>query len=243
MKKFTALTIFALLWANIVLSQDKIKVGVAPTSGTADEGVRAEITDVLIRGIIKSGFSVVERSQYDKILKEQGLQASDFSDDNSRVEFGNLIGAKYLCISSVNKIAQNYIINYRIVDVQTGEILMSDRKTATETNIMEVINALSEEKLFVVKSSANPKFCGLEIQKEDLKGTENCSTCGQGWRLPTIWELKCMYEHRKEIGNFLYGEYMSKDMQNGFRQGIRFSSGGQTNIIGKASIRCVKDIK
>lgn len=242
MKKVIILMAFALS-VVVVVAQNKDKVGVAPTSGTAEEGVRAAITDALIQGIIKSGFSVVERSQYDKIVKEQGLQASDFTDDNSRVEFGNLIGAKYLCVSSVNKIAQNYLINYRMVDVQTGDIIKSERKTATETNILEVINAISEEKLFVAKSDANPCFCGLEIQKEDLKGTENCSSCGQGWRLPTINELKCMYEHRKEIGNFLYGEYLSGDKSDGFSQGIRFSSGTQTNIIGRASIRCVKSIQ
>jgi len=239
MKKIIILTIFAIV-VNIVFAQNK--VGVAPTSGTAEESVRAAITDALIEGIMNSGFSVVERSQYDRIVKEQQLQASDFTDDDSRVEFGNLIGAKYLCISSVNKIAQNYVINYRMVDVKTGEVVTKDKKTATETSILEVIIALSEEKIFVVKNNANLRFCGLEIQKEDLKGTVNCSSCGPGWRLPTIKELHCLYEQRKEIGNFLYGEYLSSDKRDGFPQGIRFNSGSQTNVITKASIRCVKDL-
>ena len=84
--------------------------------------------------------------------------------------------------------------------------------------------------------------CGLEIQKNDLKGSESCSSCGVGWRLPSIRELQCMYENRKEIGNFLYGEYLSRDKCDGFPQGIRFNSGSQTNVVGKASIRCVKDL-
>jgi len=236
MKKVVALVLFAFL-VNGAYTQNK--VGVVPTSGNAEEGVKAEVTEALIAGILNSGLSVVERSQYDKIIKEQELQSSDFTDDNSRIEFGYLLGAKYLCLSSVNKVAHNYIINYRLVDVKTGEIVKSERKTATDTDIMDVINSISTSKLFTISDNSNPKFCGLEIQKEDLKGTENCPS---GWRLPTMSELECMYNNRKEIGNFLYCEYLSRDKRDGYSQGIRFNSGTQTNIISKASIRCVKNL-
>ena len=239
MKKFITLIIFA-VWANMVLAQ---KVGVAQATGTADEGVRATITDAIGAAIRNSGYDVVERSQYDRILEEQELQASDFNDDDSRIEFGALLGAQYLCVSSVNKIAQNYFITYRLIDVKSGVVLLNDKKTATETNIGEVILALYEEKLFTLKDNSTTVIaCGLEIQKNDLKGSENCSSCGAGWRLPSIRELQCMYENRKEIGNFLYGEYLSRDKRDGFPQGIRFNSGSQTNVVSKASIRCVKDL-
>jgi len=240
MKKIITLSIFALL-VNLSFAQNKI--GVALATGSVDEGTKAAITDAIIQGLINSGYSIVERSQYDKIMKEQELQASDFTNDESRIEFGNLLGAQYLCLSSANRIAQNYLITYRLVDVKTGEILLNEKKTATETTIMEVIISLSEEKLFTLKdNSTTINICGIEVQKNDLKGSEQCSSCGQGWRLPTIRELKCMYEHKKEIGNFLYGEYLSKDKQNGYPQGIRFNSGSQTSITGKALIRCVKDL-
>lgn len=240
MKKIIILTLFV-LFTNLSFAQNK--VGVALTSGSADEGTKAAITDAIIQGLINSGYSIVERSQYDKIVKEQELQVSDFTDDNSRIEFGNLLGAQYLCLSSANKIAQNYLITYRLVDVKTGGILLNEKKTATETTIMEVIISLSEEKLFILKdNSTTITICGIEVQKNDLKGSEHCSSCGQGWRLPTIRELQCMYEYRKEIGNFLYGEYLSQDRQNGYSQGIRFNSGTQTSITGKALMRCVKDL-
>ena len=240
MKKIITLTIFALL-VSVSFAQNK--VGVVLTTGSADEGIKAAITDAIRQGLLNSGYSIVERSQYDKIIKEQELQVSDFTDDNSIIEFGNLLGAQYLCLSSVNKIAQNYLITYRLVDVTTGGILLNEKKTATETTIMEVIISLSEEKLFTLKdNSTTIIICGLEVQKHDLKNSEYCSSCGQGWRLPTIHELKCMYEHRKEIGNFLSGEYLSQDRQNGYAQGIRFNSGFQTSVTGKALMRCVKNL-
>ena len=240
MKKIITIAIFALL-LNLTFAQNM--VGVALTTGSADEGTKAAITDAIIQGLINSGYSIVERSQYDKIMKEQELQVSDFTNDESRIEFGNLLGAQYLCLSSVNRIAQNYLITYRLVDVKTGEILLNEKKTATETTIMEVIISLYGEKLFTLKdNSTTITICGIEVQKNDLKGSEHCSSYGQGWRLPTVRELKCMYEHRKEIGNFLYGEYLSKDKQNGYTQGVRFSSGTQTSVTGTALRRCVKDL-
>ena len=237
MRKIIALIlIFATLYSGFAQKM----VGVTPATGTADEGIKAAITDALTEGVFNSGFKVVERSQFEKLMKEQQLQSSDLIDDNTQVEFGALLGADYVCLSSVNKIAQNYLISYRLVEVKTGTIVMKDKKTATETDIMEVILSLSEEKLFTLKdNAATTIFCGVEIQKSDLKSSE---TCGYGWRLPTITELKCMYENRKEIGNFLFGEYLSRETRDGFQQGVRFSSGTQTNIIGKGLIRCVKDL-
>jgi len=239
MKKIIFLLFFVFCLSSI-LAQVKAKVGVIPTTGNVDEGTKDAITNALIAGIYNSpGLRPIERSQFDKILKEKELHLSDFMDEESIIENGHLLGVKYLCLSSVNQVKHNYIIDYRLVDVETGEIKEKEREMATETNITDVIIALSDKKLFSEQKTTNPRFCGLEIQKEDLKGTEYCP---QGWRLPSIKDLKCMYENRKEIGNFLYGEYLSREKRDGFPLGIRFNTGEQTNILGRASIRCVKDL-
>jgi hypothetical protein len=71
----------------------------------------------------------------------------------------------------------------------------------------------------------NP-FTGAEVQvaNQDFSDTmtwaeakRSCSELGSGWRLPTIEELKAMYEqlHKRGSGNFLAGEYYWSNREEG----------------------------
>lgn len=75
-------------------------------------------------------FRVMERSQMDRVLKEQGFQASGLCDGNEcAVEVGRVLGIDRMVVGSIGKIGSMYIINVRMVDVSTGEILASVRRT------------------------------------------------------------------------------------------------------------------
>jgi TolB-like protein len=224
----------------LVSAQDRIAV--LPASGNADAGTCGMITEAISDGILNNGqYRLVERAQLGKVMEELGFQVDDFADESKGVEIGKLSGAKYICLSSCNKSGYNYMISYRLVDVETGEILFRDRKTTTESSLMGTITEIAESKLFAQSSSSSSNrlvFCGVEIMKEDFRGSER--NLPSGWRLPTVSELQCMCEHKKEIGGFNYSEYISGEFKNRFRQGVKFSSCTQTNIIDQASIRCVR---
>ncbi|MDR3151778.1 MAG: CsgG/HfaB family protein [Holosporaceae bacterium] len=230
--------LIAIFVCSLVSAQDRIAV--LPTSGNADEGVRGMLTEALSDGILNSKqYKLVERAQLGKIMEELNMQVGDFFDDSKATEIGKFSGAKYICLSSCNKSGYNYMISYRLVDVETGDVLFRERKTTTESSLMESINAIASEKLFAQSSSSNELFfCDVEIMKTDFKGSER--NLPAGWRLPTISELRCMCEHKNEIGGFNGGEYISSEFKNSIRQGIRFNSCTQTTIIDQASIRCVK---
>jgi hypothetical protein len=65
------------------------------------------------------------------------------------------------------------------------------------------------DKTFSIKLSD----IGLEIMKTDLgkmdwdKAKKECENLGDGWRLPTIDELKSIYDKKDEIGGFKKNEY------------------------------------
>jgi hypothetical protein len=66
----------------------------------------------------------------DRVLKEQGFQASGLCDGNEcAVEVGRVLGIDRMVVGSIGKIGSMYIINVRMVDVSTGEILASVRRT------------------------------------------------------------------------------------------------------------------
>jgi hypothetical protein len=72
----------------------------------------------------------MERSQMDRVLKEQGFQSSGLCDGNEcAVEVGKVLGIDRMVVGSIGKIGSMYIINVRMVDVSTGEILASVRRT------------------------------------------------------------------------------------------------------------------
>lgn len=111
------------------------------------------ISDALSGELQNSGaFRVMERSQMDRILKEQGLQTSGVCDGNEcAVEVGKVLGIDRIVVGSVGKIGSLFIINVRMVDVTTGEILASVRRTqewemkyVLTKLVPEVAKALSE---------------------------------------------------------------------------------------------------
>jgi curli biogenesis system outer membrane secretion channel CsgG len=68
-------------------------------------------------------FSLLERSDLDKILKEQALQQTGAVDENTAVQLGKVVGAKLTISGNVDRLGNTYQISARLADVATGEVL------------------------------------------------------------------------------------------------------------------------
>lgn len=80
-------------------------------------------------------FELVERKLLDNLLKEQGLQVSDIASREHRVKFGQIKGVQAIFMGEVTKLTANLFWNeisahVRLVDVQTGQVLMSGNFSA-----------------------------------------------------------------------------------------------------------------
>jgi TolB-like protein len=224
--------------------QEKIKIAVFETQGTASAAIREELKNAIVDGLRNnSGIIVLERSALSQVMKEQGLQMSDDFNESQAVEVGNLAGASYICVSSINSANDfEYRIVYRLVDVKTGATLTSDRKKAVQNNLYDVFDEIAKSKLFAQEENdADNSICGCEIQKQDLpEGTKIPS----GWRLPNLAELKCMCENKDKIGSFNFGVYTSSKRSRGHSKGIKFQFCEEVFIINdNASIRLVRSRK
>lgn len=67
-------------------------------------------------------FSVMERDNMNSILKEQGYQHSGCMSTECVIDVGKLIGVNYVIAGAVGKVGKLYIINARLVNVETGKI-------------------------------------------------------------------------------------------------------------------------
>jgi TolB-like protein len=98
-------------------------------------------------------FNILERARINEILKEQGFQQSGCTDSKCAVEIGQLIGVKKIVIGTINSMGKIISIDLRIVDVKTGEILIS---------IMEDCESCALEDVFKVSiHNAASKIVGL----------------------------------------------------------------------------------
>lgn len=88
------------------------------------------VTDALIDELMKtSSVRVLERSQMESILKEQGFQQSGACDGSEcAVQIGKLLSIDRIVVGSLGRLGNSYTLSTRIVNVETGEITASSRQ-------------------------------------------------------------------------------------------------------------------
>ncbi|MFP4520610.1 MAG: CsgG/HfaB family protein, partial [Fibrobacterota bacterium] len=104
--------------------QKKMSVAVMPFNGMGELG---QVTDILTERLgaelINTGeFKVMERSQMDMVLKEQGFQQTGCTSTECMVEMGQLVGVDRIIAGSIGQLGKKYTINARIINVGTGSV-------------------------------------------------------------------------------------------------------------------------
>ena len=84
------------------------------------------LTQRLTSKMIELGsYTVVERANIDKILKEQKFQSSGCTDSECAVEIGKLLNADVSVIGTASKFGKTYTLDCRIINVESGEAIES----------------------------------------------------------------------------------------------------------------------
>jgi TolB-like protein len=119
------LTLFSLLlFAAEDPTHHKINIAVSDLAGQGiDTPTASVISDRLRSELFNTGIvTVIERSQMQEILKEQGFQQSGCTSDKCAIETGQLLGVKYIIVGSIGHIGHTYTIASRLIDVSTGQM-------------------------------------------------------------------------------------------------------------------------
>ncbi len=129
--------------SNAPLSASKMRIAVMNFKAKGVTRSLANNVSELIRNeMINTGrYTVIERAQMDKILKEQGFQMSGCTDVSCAVKIGKILAAKKMLIGTVMKIGKIIVITGRIVDVQSGTGEYSAKESAKTED--ELYNAVS----------------------------------------------------------------------------------------------------
>ncbi len=152
MKKYSFIFILTfLIFAMPAYSAGKVTIAILDlTSKGVPRIVSNAISDIIRSEFVNIGnFTVVERSQMNAILDEQGLQMTGCTDSSCAVQFGKLLSARRIVIGEVNKVGSSIVITARYVNVESGESLFSSSGKASsidevDTAAKSVANDLAQ---------------------------------------------------------------------------------------------------
>lgn len=103
-----------------------------------------KISDLLIHEFLKLGFDVVERSDIERLVKEQKLSVSGFIDPREAVTIGKLTGADTIVIGTgeldqKDRDMLTYLI-IKVISLKTGSVII----TANLKKNMTIRDAIAE---------------------------------------------------------------------------------------------------
>ena len=122
--------LFILLTTSL-FAKDVIAVLELEQKGLSPEEAQT-LTQRLTSKLVSIGkYRVVERSNMDKILKEQKFQHSGCTDSECAFEIGQLLNSDFIVIGSVNKFGKTYALDARLIDVGLGKGKLSAKFSMT----------------------------------------------------------------------------------------------------------------
>jgi len=88
-----------------------------------DADTVAFVTDGIEQQLFDAGYSLVDRSELDKIKREQKFQASGDVDDKQAVSIGKLAAAKIVITGRIANVGNIQSLTLRALNVETGELI------------------------------------------------------------------------------------------------------------------------
>jgi TolB-like protein len=88
---------------------------------------------------------LVERAQIQKILKEQNFQASGSVNKSTAVQAGKILGVKYLLIGDVFILNDQLVINARLTNTETGDIVFSKKQEGKMLNWLSLKTTIAKD--------------------------------------------------------------------------------------------------
>lgn len=117
-------------------------------------------------------FSIVERTQLDKILNEQKLQKTNQIDSSSVIKAGKILGVKLILIGSCQVYTGHMLVNMRMVNVETGEISPINNFPVIEP----LENVLQIQKKICLAVLKQFNITNNEFEIKEIEAVTNSST-------------------------------------------------------------------
>ena len=115
------------------------------------------ISAIFITYFRPSGYTMVERTQIDKVLQEQGFQHSRLT-EAQMVRIGQILNVSKIVVGDINVVQGQYNVDTRAIDVESGTIVATEGSTfassSYRTSMQNVAQKLAAK--IAVAPNTNP---------------------------------------------------------------------------------------
>ena len=139
MKKFKLLWILLLYISFFAYSQDNKIITVLDfeTSGVSKAEMTLFVDFISATVSDYEQYTLIDRRQRENILAETAFSNSGCADESCAIEIGQVLSAAEMIVGSLGSIGSIYILNIKLIDVQTGKTL--DDVSNQYENIEELV--------------------------------------------------------------------------------------------------------
>ena len=102
------------------------------------------------------GLQVIERSQLERVLKEQKLGYSGLINPASAKKIGQLLGAEGMMLGTVSGMGDSITLNARLVDMETGDTIAASESQLPKTTLIDAMLKAPVENQTTALASASP---------------------------------------------------------------------------------------
>lgn len=170
--------LLALCGAFACLKGQNIQVAILEPIAMTDEVTTMHVS--MVRGELRKAISKVKnydaisRSDLDYLMEEFNFQQSGFVRKEDVQRMGQMYGADYLCISSINKIDHQFYIEAYFIEVNSGQII-------NPVSILGYIEDGSMADLFEICQSLVKELIGEEQVIDNTPLIEDFNKNNWGW--------------------------------------------------------------
>lgn len=116
-------------------------------------------------------YTVLERMQLDKAMKELQLQNSDDFDETQAAEVGKLAGAEQVFFGNVYLMAGQYNVSVRCVDIKTGAITFAKKGVSPDEKTLVAV--CKKMALQIVSGDTSSSTVKIELTAKERNVKEN----------------------------------------------------------------------
>lgn len=176
MNRFVKGVVLFFVWVGIGFAQET-RIRIAVFDLEALKGVdssEAKVISEKLRteiALYSKVFEVVDRSQMDKTIQEAKLQLTGLTESSEaeKIQLGKILNVKRGIIGTVSRFLGVYTLNVRLVDMETGRVLVSKSADAEEGELLDTIRRLAGEVSLEMRAQL-VKISVDEISQEIAKG-------------------------------------------------------------------------
>jgi len=136
--------LFSVFLSNL-LAAEKPRIAIADLDAiSVDRTLARTVSELLRTEFFKTGnFSVMERSQLEKLMEEQKLHVSGLTRDEDIVKIGQLLVVQYFVVGSLTRLGGAYVINIRFIDIEKGRVVAAENiKIKSEEEIVGAVRSI-----------------------------------------------------------------------------------------------------